>query len=107
MQAEAHLFNPSLDREDKDKYKFDVPEVISKYLEQHFRKGLAKEEWTAMLKKHPKPNSNVMVPPKLDQFVSDFAPKKVDKARDTAMSKIQGSLHYVITVYSCIKVLLK
>ena len=55
-EPEPQLFDPSLDREDKDEYKFDAPEVISKYLEQHFRKGLAKEEKTAMLKKHPKPN---------------------------------------------------
>ena len=60
--------------------------MIGKYLEQHFRKGLAKEERTAMLKRHPKPNSKVMGPPKLDQFISDFAPKKVDKARDAALS---------------------
>ena len=93
---EPQLFDPSLDREDKDEYKFDVPEVIGRYLEQHFRKGLAKEERTAMLKRHPKPNSKVMVPPKLDQFVSDFAPKKVDKARDAALSKIQGSLLYAV-----------
>ena len=49
-----------------------------------------------MLKGHPKPNSKVMVPPKLDQFVSDFAPKKVDKARDAALSRIQGSLLYAV-----------
>ena len=49
-----------------------------------------------MLKKHPKPNTKVMVPPKLDQFVCDFAPKKVDKSRDAAMCKIQGSLLYAV-----------
>ena len=69
-------FDPSLDREDKDEYKFDVPEVISKYLEQHFQKELAKEERTAMLKRHPKPNSKVMVPPKLDQFCVRFCTKE-------------------------------
>ena len=94
--AEPMLFDPSLDKEDKDEYKFEAPKVINTYLEQHFRKGLAKEERTAMLKKHPKPNSKVMVPPKLDQFVSDFAPKKVDKARDAALSKIQGSMLYAV-----------
>ena len=93
-EKEPQLFDPSLDKEDKDEYKFDVPEVIGQYLEQHFRKGLAKEERTAMLKRHPKPNAKVMTPPKLDQFVSDFAPKKVDKAKDAALSRIQGSLLY-------------
>ena len=93
---EPRLFDPSLDREDKDEYKFDPPKVVTKYLEQHFRKGLAKDERTAMLKKHPKPNTKVMVPPKLDSFVSEFAPKKVDKAIDVALSKIQGSLLYAV-----------
>jgi hypothetical protein len=95
-ETEPLLFDPSLDKEDKDEYKFDAPEVIGQYLEQHFRKGLAKEERTAMLKRHPKPNAKVMTQPKLDQFVSDFAPKKVDKARDAAMSRIQGSLLYAV-----------
>ena len=66
--TEPQLFDPSLDKEDKDEYKFDVPEVIGQYLEQHFRKGLAKEERTAMLKRHPKPNTKVMTPPKLDHL---------------------------------------
>ena len=61
-ETEPQLFDPSLDKEDKDEYKFDVPEVIGQYLEQHFRKGLAKEELTAMLKRHPKPNAKVMTP---------------------------------------------
>ena len=46
------------------------------------------------LKRHPKANAKVMTSPKLDQFVSDFAPKKVDKARDVALSRMQGSLLY-------------
>ena len=76
---QPQLFDPSLDREDKDEYKFNVPEVIGKYLEQQFWKGLAKEERTAMLKRHPKPNSRVMVPPKLDQFVPDFAGRQGER----------------------------
>lgn len=33
-----------------------------------------------------------MVPPKLHQFITDFASKKVDKARDAALIRVQGSL---------------
>ena len=47
-----------------------------------------------MLQKHPKPDTKVMVPPKLDQFITDFAPRKVDKARNAALTKIQGNLLY-------------
>ena len=38
-EGKLKLFDPSLDREDKDEYKFDPPKVITKFLEQHFRKG--------------------------------------------------------------------
>ena len=47
-----------------------------------------------MFRKHPKPDTKVMVSPKLDQFITDFAPKKVDKARDAALTRILGSLLY-------------
>jgi hypothetical protein len=49
-----------------------------------------------MLRKYPKPDTKVMVPPKLDQFITDFAPTKVDKARDAALMKIQGNLLYAV-----------
>ena len=87
-------FDPSLDKEDREEFKFVVPSTVGTYLEKHFRRALSKEERTAMLRKHPKPDTKVMIPPKLDPFVSDFAPKKVDKARDAGLARIQGSLLY-------------
>ena len=92
QSVELHTFDPSLDKEDKEEFRFEAPDRVGSYLEQHFRRSLSKEERTAMLRKHPKPDTKVMIPPKLDQFISDFAPKKVDKARDAALTKIQGSL---------------
>lgn len=47
-----------------------------------------------MLRKHPKPDTKVMEPVKLDQIITDFILKKVDKARDAASSRVQGSLLY-------------
>ena len=47
-----------------------------------------------MLKRHPKPDTAVMAPPKLDPFILDFAPKKIDRARDAALARVQGSLLY-------------
>ena len=91
---EPQVFDPSLDREDKEEFRFEAPDRVGSYLEQHFRRSLSKEERTAMLRKHPKPDTKVMVPPKLDQFITDFAPRKVDKARDAALTKIQGNLLY-------------
>ena len=87
-------FNPTLEREDKEEFKAQVPSIIQKYLEEHFRRPLSKEERTAMLKRHPKPDTEVMAPPKLDNFIADFGGRKVDKARDAQLAKIQGALLY-------------
>ena len=92
--SEVTPFDPSLDREDKEEFRCDVPDAVGQYLEKHFRRALSKEERTAMLRKHPKPDTAVMAPPKLDAFIMDFAPKKVDKARDAVLARIQGSLLY-------------
>ena len=71
-----------------------VPRPIEKYFDKHFRRSLSKEERTAMLKRHLKPDIDAAVPPKLDSFVADFAGKKLDKARDSQLSKIQGAMLY-------------
>ena len=92
----AQLFDPTLDREDKEDFRFTAPKQITEYLEKHFRRGLSKEERTAMLKRHPKPDTPVMTPPKLDQFITDFAPKNIDKARDTSLARILGSMLYAV-----------
>ena len=65
-----------------------------KYVEKHFHRSLSKEERTAMLRKHPKPDTAVVVPPRLDSFISDFAGKKLDKGRDAQLAKIQGTMLY-------------
>lgn len=46
-----------------------------------------------MLRKNPTPDAKVMTPPKLDQFITDFASRKVD---DAALTKTQGSLLYAV-----------
>ena len=49
-----------------------------------------------MLKRHPKPDTDAAAPPKLDSFVADFAGKKLDKARDSQLAKIQGAMLYAV-----------
>lgn len=93
-ESEDESFDPTLEREDKDDFKVKVPRPIEKYFDKHFRRSLSKEERTAMLKRHPKPDIDAAVPPKLDSFVADFAGKKLDKARDSQLSKIQGAMLY-------------
>ena len=48
-----------------------------------------------MMKRHPKPNTKAALPPKLDQFLVDFSGKKLDKAREAQLSRIQASVLYV------------
>jgi hypothetical protein len=93
-ESENESFDPTLEREDKDDFKVKVPRTIEKYIDKHFRRSLSKEERTAMLKKHPKPDVEAALPPKLDSFVADFAGKKLDKARDSQLAKIQGAMLY-------------
>lgn len=88
-------FDPTLEREDKDEFKMKVPRTVEKYIDKHFRRSLSKEERTAMLKRHPKPDIEAAIPPKLDSFIADFAGKKLDKARDSQLTKIQGAMLYV------------
>jgi len=50
-----------------------------------------------MLKKHPKPDTEAAVPPKLDSFISDFADKKLDKGCDAQLARMQGAVLYAVT----------
>ena len=93
-ELEDKSFDPTLEREDKDDFKVKVPTTIERYSDKHFRRSLSKEECTAMLKRHPKPDIKAAMPPKLDSFVADFTGKKVDKARDSQLAKIQGAVLY-------------
>ena len=79
-----------------------VPHVIGKYLDKHFRQPLSKEGRTAMLKKHPKPDVEAVVSPRLDPFVVDFAGKKLDKAKDAQLAKIQGTMLYAANPITCL-----
>lgn len=99
---ESEGFNPTLEQEDKDEFRMDVPRPVGKYVNRHFRKGLTKEERTAMLKKHPKPNATAARLPKLDQFVVDFAGKKLDKAREAQLCRIQTNVLYVANPLTCL-----
>ena len=89
-ESEDESFDPTLEREDKDDFKVKVPRTVERYIDKHFRRSLSKEERTAMLKRHPKPDVEAALPPKLDSFVADFAGRKLDKARDSQLAKIQG-----------------
>ena len=92
MDGEIQCFDPELETEDKEEFKMKVPRVVERYVEKHFRRSLSKEERTAMLKKHPKPDTEAAAPPKLDSFVADYAGKNLDKAHDAHLARIQGAV---------------
>ena len=100
--AEESCFDPSWERDDKEECKVKVPPVIGKYLDKHFRQPLSKEGRTAMLKKHPKPDVEAVVSPRLDSFVVDFAGKKLDKAKDAQLARIQGTMLYAANPITCL-----
>ena len=100
--AEESCFDPSRERDDKEECKVKVPPVIGKYLDKNFRQPLSKEGRTAMLKKHPKPDVEAVVSPRLDSFVVDFAGKKLDKAKDTQLARIQGTMLYAANPITCL-----
>ena len=52
-------------------------------MEKHFQRTFFKEERTDVLRVHLNPDTPVASPPKLDQFMMDFAGKRLDKSRDT------------------------
>ena len=90
--AQESCFDPSRERDDKEEFKVKVPHIIGKYMDKHFRQPLPKEGQTAMLKKHSKLDVEAVVSPRLDSFVVDFAGKKLDKARDAQLARIQGTI---------------
>ena len=55
-----------------------------------------------MLKKHPKPDVEAVVSPRLDSFVVDFAGKKLDKAKDAQLARIQGTMLYAVNPITCL-----
>ena len=65
-------FDPSKEKE-AEEFRFRAPNVVNSYMEKHFRRTVSKEERTAMLSVHPKPDTPAASPPKLDQFISNFA----------------------------------
>ena len=67
-------FDPSKEKETEE-FRFKAPKVVNSYMEKHFQRTLSKEERTAMLRVHPKPETPVTSPPKLDQFMLDLLEK--------------------------------
>ena len=58
-------------------------------LGRHLKHCLTKEQREALFKKHPRPDLEVTLAPRVDKYVSDFLGKKLPKEQDTEFMKIQ------------------
>jgi len=87
-------FNPA-SMASGDEFMFDAHEVITNYLETHFRTSLTKDVQTAMHKAHPLPCTPAMQVPKVDRFMLDHLKQKFCKSRDAKLGTIQSALLYV------------
>ena len=99
--AYATAFDPSSLSSDDD-FTFDTHEVITEYLETHFRSSLHKDVRSAMHKAHPVPRTPVMKVPKVDQFVVDHLNQRFPKSRDAELGTIQAALLRSAGPLSCL-----
>ena len=87
-----YLFDPVMAGTGEDEYHFTPPEVVSNYLERHFRRGLSKKECSAMLKKDPKSNTPAGAPPEVDPYILTFWKISQLKHLQTALLYTAGPL---------------
>ena len=65
-------FDPHVSSEDT----WEATKTMFEFLEKHFTRCLKLEDWEAMLKDFPKPNSQALQVPRLDDQVKDHLKKK-------------------------------
>ena len=75
-----------------DELMFDTHQVITNYLEQHFRSSLSKDVRNSMHKTHPVPRTPVMKVPKVDRFMADHLKERLPKSRDSELGIVQSAL---------------
>ena len=85
------LFDPSSVTSESE-YTFDTHQIITDYLEKHFRVSLTKEVRNPMHKTHPVPHTPVMKVPKIDRFMLDHLKQNYPKLRDAELGTIQSAL---------------
>ena len=69
------------------------PSAIMAYLESHFRRALTDVERKTMLTLQPRPATDAMFVPKLDESVESWIGQKYPKLADGRLSLIQQALH--------------
>jgi len=94
-------FDPKSLKSDDD-FTFDTHEVITQYLEIHFRSSLQKDVRSPMHKVHPVPRTPAMKVPKVDRFVLNHLSQHFPKTRDAELGTIQAALLRSAGPLSCL-----
>ena len=69
-----------------------VSSQMRKYLNQHMKRCLSKEERDALFKEHPRPDLDSCTPPKVDKFMSEFLGRRLPKDHEMELTKIQSAI---------------
>ena len=78
-----------------------APSAITAYLESHFRRALTDDERKTMLTLQPRPATDAMFAPKLDESVKSWIGQKYPKLADGRLSLIQQALHASVGPLTC------
>ena len=81
-------FEPSL-VEPNRKYMFTAPQAVNAYLERFFRVCLPEEQRRSMHEAHPRLDTDVCYPPKVDENILRWAGQRFPKPLDTQLSALQ------------------
>ena len=82
-QEKLQMFDPS-SLSTSDDFTFEIHEVITQYLETHFRSSLNKDVQNAMHKAHPVPRTPIMKVPKVDHYILDHLRQDFPKSRESS-----------------------
>ena len=83
------------------KYVFEASKEINEYCETHFRRVMSDEERRDMLTTHPRPNTDVLNTPKVDESVTAWLGKKFPKTVDTKLAHVQTALQGAVGPLAC------
>ena len=62
------------------------------YLGKHLKRCLPKQEWEALIKEHPLPDSDACAPPKADRYILDYLCRRFPKNQDSRLTKVQTAV---------------
>ena len=101
FQEKLQMFDPS-SLSTSDDFTFETHEVITQYLETHFRSSLNKDVPNGMHKAHPVLCTLIMKVPKVDRYILDYLRQDFPKSCDSDLSIIQSTLILATGPLTCL-----